>query len=196
MGYGTIIGRRGSWADESLANIDRADWHRLARSIGISRTYNVADSRQISWRYARGKSQRPNYVHNDEAFENRSANWDKETREFADQLRQMARRKHDYVAMPTGYCLVCGEREYARISETSYGVTVWRLVHTNPKLLVVNTSAERGEKLKVKRGKPTCEASGWSAPAFTDPGDRIICSKCGRNVLITSDGMIRRHFSE
>lgn len=195
--YAGIIRRNFGLSDEWLGNVDRADFHKLAKAAGLSRVYNAASSREVSWRYVRGKSQHPNFNMGDSMFENRDGNWEKEARKYQEELREKARVKHDYVPMNAlGFCSVCGEREYARISETSYGVTVWRRVHTNPKLLVVNRI--QGNQLETRRqkrlGKEVCPASGIAAP-IGDPGDRIACI-CTRSVLITADGMIRRHFTQ
>lgn len=195
MGYGSVIGRRYSWSDESLANMDRADYHRIAKSIGISRSYNHASNREVSWRHARGEFERPNFVHGEGGYENRNINWEKAAREYADELRRQARVKHEYVAMATGYCLVCGEREYARISETSYGVTVWRRVHSNPKMLGTSFFEGADDDREYFGDKEACSGSGW-IPPDASRGERIYCFRCGRKTAVLIDGRLRRHFAQ
>lgn len=194
------IRRRFGWAWESLANVDMADYHHIGLIPALSRSYNNASPREVSWRHARGKSQRPNHVHSEVAYESRNANWEKTTREYADELRLQARIKHEYVPLATGYCGACGEREYARISETSYGVTVWRRVHFNPIMLPFNEieieEVVEDEKVtEYLNGKEVCSGSGWSPPDALR-GERVFCYVCGRKTAVISGGFLRRHFMQ
>lgn len=194
-----MIRRMGKWgwAEESLASIDRADFHRLAAIAAISRSYCSSTPREVSWRHARSGIQVRNYVGSDEAYENRNTNWDKAAREYADELRRQAREKHDYVPLATGYCEMCGEREYARISETSHNTTVWRRVHTNPMLAGINNSQfednERAVVAVSEDGKVTCPYSGEAVPS-NETRTRITCGGCDRKVAVNLDGTIRKHF--
>lgn len=199
MSYGGIIRRNFGLSDEWLGNMDKADYHRIAKMMCLSRSYNHATKREVSWRHARGEFESPNHTfHGEAAQENRNNNWEKDARRYADELRAQARTKHEYVAMPTGYCRVCGEREYARISHTSHGITVWRRVHTNPKLAHIKFfeelgADENGNEIAEPNGKSRCPGSGSESNSVSR---NAICPTCNRAVVINSDGCFRRHYKK
>jgi hypothetical protein len=174
-------------------NGDPNEW--VWRAIRLSRSYCPATDREVSWRYARGEFQQPNFRHSEEGQEKRNNNWDKEAQKYSHQLREQAKLKHDYESMPTGYCAVCGEREWARISHTSHGVTVWRRVHTNPKVVHIKFFDElgaddSGDPIPEPDGKLRCPGSGSESSSL---GRNAICPTCQRAVVINLDGRFRRH---
>lgn len=196
--YGGRIYRKFGWADESLANLDRADFTKLGRAISLSRSYCAASSREVAWRHVRGESETPCFDDADSdctGQDHRINQWDKATRQYADELRAAARVKHAYSPMSTGFCMVCGEREYARISETSFGVTVWRRVHTNPLIDDVRHMFDNVpmDMTSRRHGKEVCGGSGWHAPAGWT-SSHFECVECKKKVLVITNGTLRKHY--